>query len=118
MLVLILVLTITFPVLWLVSEFQERKWLRIVLGCAAISMSFLVAAGVGMLERLNFNAWYGYASQQLIETTLQELKADNKSGVEKNLAWLHARYHPTYENRANYDDLVAEYVSRFEQTNK
>ena len=118
MLYFILFLTIAFPIAWFLSEFQDRKWLRIVLGCAAIGMSFLVATGVGLLERINSNAWYGTASQQLIDTTLKELKADNKSLVIENLTWLHGRYEPSYENRANYDGLVAEYVSRFEPKNK
>jgi cytochrome c biogenesis protein CcdA len=54
---LILFLTITLPIAWLASEFQDRRWVRIAAGIAALSMSFLVATGVGSLERLNANAW-------------------------------------------------------------
>ena len=118
MLPIILFLTIAFPVAWFLSEFQDQKWLRIVLGCGAIAMSFLVAAGVGMLQQLNYNTWYGDASQQLIETTLAELKADNKTCVIDNLTWLNGSFHPSYENRENYDELISAYVNRFKQSGK
>ena len=106
MLVLILVLVVFFPLLWFVSEFQDRTWLRIVLGCGAIAVSFLVATGVGMLQQLTYNSSYGHASQQLIDMTLNELQANNHSGVVRNLEWLNDRFEPSYENRGNYDELV------------
>jgi hypothetical protein len=112
MLPLFLVLTVALPLIWLVLEFQEKRWLRIAVGCAAIAMSYFVAVGVGTLQQLNYNAWYGDASQKLIRGTLTELKNDNSQAVIDNLEWLNQRYHPHYENRARYDELANEYVER------
>lgn len=112
MLLLIVFLTIALPVAWIASEFQERRWLRILAGCAALSMSFLVASGVGMLERLNSNAWYGSASKELIDTTIAELERGNTDQLVAELKTLQASFDPTYENRAQYDKLVAEFRRR------
>jgi hypothetical protein len=112
---LILFLTVALPIAWFISEFQPRTWLRLVLGCAAIGMSYLVATGVGLLQQLDYNAWYGDASRQLIDTTVVKLESGKMPEVIANLNWLSRNYQPTYENRADYDDLVAEYVKRFEK---
>lgn len=117
MLPLMLALTVACPVAWFVSEFQSRIWLRVLLGCCAIAVSFGVASLVGMLQQLNYNAWYGYASKELVETTTQQLEAGNSSEVLKNLRWLSSKYEPTYENRARYDELVGEYTRRFDKSN-
>ena len=73
----------------------------------------MVAVGVGTLERLNANAWYGFASKDLVDATLDELQSGNTQGVKDNLRWLQSQFQPTYENRAHYDELVAAYVDRF-----
>ena len=112
MLPLILILTIVLPIAWIASEFQNHRWLRVLLGCAAIAMSFLVAYGVGSLEHLNANAWYGGASQNLIETTVEELEKGNTEQVIEELKLLQEQFHPTYENRARYDKLIEDYMSR------
>jgi len=115
MLPLILFLTITFPIAWLASEFQDRRWVRIIAGIAAISMSFLVATGVGSLERLNSNAWYGGASKNLIDTTIEELERGETERLLEELKILQERFQPTYENRARYDTLIEEFISRLGQ---
>ena len=112
MLPLILILTITLPTAWLASEFQNRRWLRVLLGCSAIAMCFLVAFGVGTLEHLNANSWYGFASKNLIDTTIQELEQGNTDKVVEELKELQKQFQPTYENRARYDKLVEGYASR------
>jgi len=109
---IMLFLCIAMPVAWLASEFQARRGLRIALGCCAIGMCFLVAAGVGSFERFNSNAWYGSASENLIEATLVELEAGNSEKVIAELRSLRTQFEPTYENRARYDHLVNEYVVR------
>ncbi len=111
MLELILVLTVVLPIAWLASEFQNQVWLRILIGCAAIAMSFLVAYGIGSLEQLNANAWYGDASKDLIDTTIEELENGNTDKVIIKLKLLQSQFQPTYENRARYDKLIEGYVS-------
>lgn len=97
---------------WFVSEFQPRAWPRALLGACALSASygvFYIAAG---LERLNYNAWYGAASLELLNAEIDALKAGKPELVEAELTRLRAQYHPNYENKANYDDLTAEAAKR------
>ena len=111
MLGLILTLVIVLPLAWLASEFQSRKEIRIALGIAAIAMAFGVAWIVGSLERLNSNIWYGAATKDLIQNTIVELEKGNDERVLTELQTLRAKFHPTYETRADYDKLVAAYVN-------
>ena len=114
-----ILVTAAFPLAWFFSEFQSRQWLRILLGCCAITMSFGVAWLAGSLQALNYNAWYGTSSQQLIEKTLQELKAGNEAKVIDNLQWFKASYSPSYETgRVDYERLVTAYLERFETLGK
>ena len=111
MLGLILTLVVVLPIAWLVSEFQPRKEIRIILGIAAISMAFGVAWIVGSLDRLNSNIWYGAATKDLIQNTIVELENGNDDRVLTELRALRTKFHPTYETRAEYDKLVADYVN-------
>jgi hypothetical protein len=108
----ICLLTIVVPIAWFASEFQGRRWLRLVLGSFAILLSFGVAALVGSLERLNSNAWFGVASKDLVDATIAELEAGNRDGVLRSLKLLQQEYSPTYENRARYDELIEKTVTR------
>ena len=112
MLPLIILLTIALPIAWIVSEFQDRRWIRITTGCAALAVSFLVAAGVGSLEHLNANAWYGGASKNLIDTTVEEIERGDTEQLLRELKILQDQFQPTYENRARYDKLIEEFMSR------
>jgi len=111
MLQIILLLVIALPIAWLASEFQPRKGIRIALGVAAIAMSFGVAWIVGSLDRLDSNMWFGAATKDLIQNTIVELENGNDERVLTALRALRSRFHPTYESRADYDKLVAEYVN-------
>ena len=109
---LVLFFVVAVPVAWLISEFQPRYWLRVVLGVAAIGMSYFVAFVVGSLTALNYNAHYGSASAELIQTVIVNLEGGNADKLLRELKGLKAQYQPTYENRANYDKLVNDFVSR------
>ncbi len=108
----IVMLAIGVPIAWFASEFQGRRWLRLVLGSFAILLSFGVAAVVGSLERFNSNAWFGNASKNLVDATIAELEAGNRDGVLRSLKTLQKQYSPTYENRARYDVLIEETVTQ------
>lgn len=110
LLLLILILVIVLPVAWLASEFQSTRPLRIALGISAIGISYLVAWSVGQLERFNSNIWFGTASKDLIDNTITELENGNTEQVIAELRTLREKLHPTYENRADYDKLVATYI--------
>jgi hypothetical protein len=109
--VIVLFLVVALPVAWLLAEFRWSRKVRIGLGIAAILMSFGVASLVGLLERLNSNAWFGYASKELIDTTVAELDAGHTERVLHTFRQLQSQYAPTYENRARYDKLVEQAVT-------
>jgi hypothetical protein len=108
---LVLLLVIATPIAWFASEFQERRSLRIALGSAALVLCFGVAFLAGMLERFNSNAWFGFATKDLIDATIEELESGNEDRVLSSLKNLQQEYSPTYENRARYDELAAEAVA-------
>jgi hypothetical protein len=109
---LIGVLVICVPIAWFVAEFQDRRWLRLILGSFAILLSFGVAALVGWAERFISNAWFSEASKNLVDATIAELEAGNREGVIRSLKSLQKTYSPTYENRARYDVLIEETVTQ------
>ena len=78
----------------------------------AIASACGVAYIVGILSQLNYNSWYGEASKDLIDTIVLQLEAGNEARVESSLRKLSEEFQPTYENRANYDDLVKQAVRR------
>jgi hypothetical protein len=110
--VIVLLLAIILPIAWLVSEFQHRRWVRLSLGISAMLMCLSVAILVGVMESFNSNAWFGGVTQDLIDTTIQEIEKGNTDKVVSELKRLREQYHPTYEHRARYDVLVDETVTR------
>lgn len=109
---IVLLIVIALPIGWLASEFGKRRSLRIAMGIAAIASAMGVAYIVGHLSHLNYNAWYGAASKDLIETTVTQIEDGNIDRVMSVLRRLKLDYRPTYENRAHYDDLVNEAVTQ------
>lgn len=109
---LLLLLVLAMPVCWFVSEFVGEKPIRIALGVLAILCSFGVATIVGKLSELNYNAWYGSASKQLIDTTVHQIEDGNLSRVMTTLRALNRQYQPTYENRADYLTLTEKATKR------
>ena len=95
---------------WFASEFQARIWLRLPLGVAALGMSYFVAVVVGALSQLSYNASYGTTSANLIETVIANVEKGNQEELLRELKRLKEKFHPTYENRANYDTLVSDFV--------
>ena len=108
----ILLAVIGLPVAWLIAEFKLKRPVRITLGVLAILCSFGVAAIIGMLSELNYNAWYGSATKDLIDTTVNQIEDGQLDRVMTILRSLNRQYHPTYENRANYRELVEDATAR------
>ena len=110
---LLLAILIALPISWLASEFRGSRALRIGLGILAIGV---VATSIwalnSVLTRFNYNAWYGGATGDLISTSLQEIEDGHLDRVLTVWRGLEQQYRPTYENRANYDELVKEATSR------
>jgi hypothetical protein len=112
---LLLVLAVVLPGTWLASEFQTRRWVRIVLGVCSMGVMLLIAVVVGTLERLNYNAWYGPVSLELVETTIAEIEAGRAESLLPPLSKLRDDFRPTYKTRANYDGLVRRFVNEVKQ---
>jgi hypothetical protein len=107
-------LVIATPLGWFASEFQDRRWLRLVLGSAAILFCFGVAYLAGSLQVFNDSVWFGNASRELVHVTIHELQEGHTDRVVRSLQHLEAKYKPTYENRARYDELVKEAVAEMQ----
>jgi len=107
---IVLLIVIAIPIAWLSAEFTKYRPLRIVLGVAAIASAMGVSYLVGHMSRINYNAWYGGASKDLVDTTLSEIEDGNVERVTHVLRRLNLDYQPTYENRAHFDELVNEAV--------
>ncbi|MGF1633886.1 MAG: hypothetical protein ACFCVE_08570 [Phycisphaerae bacterium] len=110
--VIILLIVVALTLAWLVSEFGKSRRLRVVLGLAAIASAMGLAYLVGHLSRLSYNAWYGGASHDLINTVVTEIEDGNIDRVMSVLRGLDLHYQPTYEHRAHYDELVNKAVSQ------
>lgn len=114
-LILVCLVTIGLPIARLVSEFQPRRWLRIVLGLLSLSVCLLVAITTTTLyHTFNYNAWYGTASAKLLETIIAEMESGHTERLLPALKDLRSNFYPTYENRANYDGLVDQFAVRIE----
>jgi hypothetical protein len=113
MLPLIVLLVIAVPIIWLVSEFHGGRGLRIGLGILSIGVVTVVTSGVNdVLTRFNYNAWYGSATGELISSSIKQIEDGRTDRVLKVWRGLGQQFHPTYENRAKYSELVEEAVTR------
>ena len=112
-----LVLAVALPVAWFTAEFSSKRWLRILFGFGMLANCVLLAFGFSCLERFNYNAWYGGASERLIDTTISEIEAGRSDELLTELRRLHDQFQPTYENRGNYDKLVEQFVNRVKAKN-
>lgn len=112
MLFVVLAIVVALPVAWIISEFQSRVWLRLALGGLSIFASFGVFYIAARLERLNYNAWYGYATKDLVAAEIEALDAGRQDMLKVELLGFQKQFLPTYENRANYDELATQLAAR------
>lgn len=110
---LLLAVMIILPIAWLVAEFRGRIELRVIFGLLTIGVltSFSWALS-DVINHFDYNAWYGVATHELLSTSLNQVEDGHLDRVLKVWRGLNEQYHPTYENRANYDELVKEATAR------
>ena len=112
LLLTIFFLALGLPVGWLVSEFQPRRWLRILLGLAALSMSLFMSYVFSGLDQMGHNSRYGASSAKLVEVTIASLQSGHSEDLLPALQRLHKIYEPTYEeNWTDYNELVEQFVN-------
>ena len=110
--VVLITVAVTLPIAWLISEYKGYRFARIALGILAILGGYAFALGARFVTELNYNAWYGFATYELIDTTVREIEDGNLDRVMTVLRSLKRQYHPTYENRANYQTLTEHATAR------
>lgn len=115
---LVLLVVIASPVAWLVAEFKGSRSQRVTLGIVSLLASFGVAWLAGSLVRLNYNAWYGEASKDLVDSVVREIEAGRVAETMTVMKQLQQDFQPTYENRAHYDALVKAAVARMRKPTK
>lgn len=111
--IFLIAITVALPIAWLAAEFQGSRTLRITLGILAIGITTTcVWALTSAVSRFNYNAWYGGATGDLISTSLKQIEDGHLDRVLKVWRGLDQLYHPTYENRAQYRELVEDAIRR------
>lgn len=97
-LIVALILTIFFPLLWLRAEFTDKRWFRITTGLLALGACYGVAALVGGVSGLFERISVGEAVKTLTTEASAQLKAGRTGPVLRELDRFSETYHPSYEN--------------------
>ena len=106
-----ILIAIGLSLAWLVSEFYPYRGVRILLAVGLLMFAtFVSCVGTDLLCRFQYNAWYGSASADLIDTTIAEIEAGRSQALLPRLKELRESFRPTYENRNHYDEKVAQFV--------
>jgi hypothetical protein len=103
---LLLGITAALPIAWLVAEFKARPGVRRTLGIVTLLWSFGVASLVGVLRDFNANVYFTGATKDLLEASVSTLKTGKTDGVIREWTRASEEFHPTYENRAHYRQIV------------
>ena len=108
--IILLVITAALPIAWLVADFRSSAKVRRIVGVVTILWSFAVAAFVGALQQFNANSYFTSASKDLLEASVQQLRAGKTEAVVRELSHANEQFSPTYENRAKYRQIVDEAI--------
>lgn len=118
MLSVILLGLFLFPITWLISEAQERRWISIILGSLAIAVCSLCAYSYAAIQvGFSRNIEFTGASRKLIDKVIEELEQQNTTKVVTNLKKIQPQVYASYENSPRFWDLVDEFVDDFEESN-
>lgn len=103
-------------VAWFISEFKGSTRLRLTLGILAIiTLTIVGCLATLIINQLNYNAWYGFATKELVDQTIEGIESNRTDIVLSELKRFQSEYHPTYENRAQYVPLVEETTKRMKE---
>jgi len=103
---------------WLILEFKGNRFWRIT--CGLFSLILLTASAslaTTIIDRLDYNAWYGFATKELIDETIRGIEAGKSEMVLQELKTFQAEYQPTYENRAKYVTIAGQTADRLKKAN-
>jgi len=117
-LTLIVAVIVAMVGMWLVAE--VRRWptvVRIGTGVLAmVAVCFFVWLFCVIGTTFSYNAWYGFASRQLIRASILAIEKGRTEQVLEMWRELDQKFQPTYENRGRYDEWVEEAVKRIEES--
>jgi hypothetical protein len=97
---------VALPIAWLAAEFKAAPAIRRTLGVVTLLWSFGVAALVGGLRDFNANVYFSGATKDLLDASVNHLKAGKSEAVVREWSRASDEFHPTYENRARYRQIV------------
>lgn len=116
--ILILLAGPLLGIAWLILEFKGSRPQRITCGILALVTLVAVASLTTLIiNQLNYNAWYGFATKGLINETIRGIEAGHSDMVIQELKTFQVEYHPTYENRAKYVPLAERTTERMKNRN-
>lgn len=108
----LLLLAIVAPLFWFLVEFQNRRWLRLLLGIGATIGMFFIGSLLDFVRGLDDNTYYSTAHEELIKATRNALEAGKVKEVVAELERLDNELDPTYEWRQNYQQLITAYTKK------
>jgi hypothetical protein len=108
--ILIVVISALLPISWIMADFRGSALRRRVIGALALLWSFGIAYMVGVLQQFDANAYYTSHTKELLDVSISQHQAGRSEAVIRE--WTRARdaFHPTYENRGGYREIVAEAI--------
>ena len=116
--ILILLAGPLLGIAWLILEFKGSRPQRITCGILAlVTLTAVASLATLIINQLNYNAWYGFATKGLIDETIRAIEAGHSDMVIQELKAFQAEYHPTYENRAKYVPLAETTTERMKNGN-
>ncbi|MCO5044378.1 MAG: hypothetical protein J5I99_03350 [Verrucomicrobia bacterium] len=116
--ILILIAGPLLGIAWLVLEFKGTRPQRMTCGILAlVTMTAVASLATLIINQLNYNAWYGFATKELIDETIRGIEAGHSDTVIQALKAFQAEYHPTYENRAKFKPLAETTTQRIKNGN-
>jgi len=118
-LIFLLIIIISFPVAWFISEFTtEKKIIRCILGIIALLCCIGMALIISMLMGFKNNIKYGKLSKRLIECVILSEENNDKINTIKELKLLDKDLSPTYESQYNFDSKIDQVLTKIENKYK
>ena len=115
MLFLVMILVIVGTILgWVVSEFQTRRWIRLLLGACAVTAGLYAGILYGHFKVLQAKVYFGEATYRLLQVTLDEVESGHTDRAAAELTLLRRDLVDTYVRTFECTELIEATVVRME----
>lgn len=113
---LMVLLATVFTIAWIVCEFKSTKpLLRCAAGILAIIMLFAAWAPLASFHyRIDYNAEYSFAADELLNACAEGLAAGESDLVLQELLELREEFVPDYRRKGNFAELARDTAKRIE----